>query len=112
MPRGSTAVAYFDSASSRARRVSTRARCSRNSALAFVSLMGCVPSAACSAAAATLSAVAGAPANAASTPVALIAIEPMFVNATDALEMVPSSRFTSAATPTMAQSIARRWNFW
>ena len=58
------------------------------------------------------SADAGRPARADSTPAARSGVVAMFVSPTAARFTVPSSRSTSAATPTIAQSIARRWNFW
>ena len=89
------------SACSSARRVSTRARCCRNSALAAGSLGGLVPSAARSAA------LAGSEpeASASSTPCARTGVGPMFVSATRAEPFE-----ATAATPTVAQSCARRWN--
>ena len=61
-----------------------------------------MPSAACSAASATDAP----PASAASTAVARTGVEPMF---TRPMPVVP---LRTAATPTMAQSWARRLNFW
>ena len=95
------------SASASARCVSTRARCFRNSAEAAVSLDGSVPSAACAAA----SAGDAPPATASSTAVARSGVPPMFVERDRRPDGEPLSRWTSAATPTVAQSCARRWYF-
>src|SRR5947207_2549564 len=89
-------------AASSARRTSTRARCSRYSGAALMSPDGSVPSAACSAA----SAIDAPPATASSTATARSGVVPMFTSATRV------SSFRTAMAPTIAQSWARRWNFW
>ena len=80
--------------------VSTRARCLRNSALAATSSTGEVPSAAASPAAAAPSA------SAASAARARSGVGPMFVSA-----IAPPPFRVTTATPTVAQSCARRRNF-
>ena len=70
-----------------------------------MSLDGSVPSAACAAASAGEAPLA----TASSTASARSGVPPMFVSATEAAVAEPLSRWTSAATPTVAQSCARRW---
>ena len=90
-------------AASRARRVSTLARCVRYSTLALRSACGSASAAACSAASSTDAP----PASADATLVARIGVEPMLTRPTPA-----SPLRRQAATPTIAQSWARRLNFW
>ena len=71
-----------------------------------------MPSAAFAAAAPTASTVADAPPSASSTDDARNGVAPMFVSATLASAIEPFSRRTAAATPTIAQDCAVRWNFW
>ena len=52
------------------------------------------------------------PSNASSTAAARNGVPPMFVRPIAAPEMPKSPDSTTAATPTIAQSCARRWNFW
>src|SRR5688500_3040937 len=92
----------YDRASSRARRTSTLESSLRYSALRNASEGGVVPSSARAAAAAG----SAPPASASSTPEARSGVSPMFVSATAAEPFC-----CTAATPTIAQSIARRLNF-
>ena len=71
-----------------------------------------MPSAALAAAAPTASTRRPHPLRAASTADARNGVGPMFVSATRASAIEPFSRRTAAATPTIAQDCAVRWNFW
>ena len=76
-----------------------------------MSSTGDVPSAAAWAAAVIASAVAGPPTNAASTADARIGTGPMLVSPTLASATFPPSTRTAAATETIDQDWATRWNF-
>jgi hypothetical protein len=75
------------------------------------SLLGLVPSAACSAAEAIASAVASTSTRAASTPLARSGVGPMLVSPTRASAIRPPSRRTIAATATIDHACATRLNF-
>src|SRR5215203_6649403 len=96
-------------ASSTALRASTRARCRRYSAEAAMSEEGLVPSSAFCVASATEPA--SAPESAFSAAEALKGVEPMLVSPMRAKPTEPLDFSTTAATPTTAQSWARRLNF-
>ncbi len=70
-----------------------------------------MPSAACSAARAILSAQASWPRSASSTAVARSGVEAMLVRPTRTSSIRPSETLTTALTATMAQSSERRLNF-
>src|SRR5215218_1842322 len=97
------------SASSTARLHRTRARWRLYSSEAAMSDEGLVPSSAELVASATEDG--SAPESASSAAVALKGVEPMFVSPMRAEPIEPFDRSTTAATPTTAQSWARRLNF-
>src|SRR5215217_2835415 len=96
-------------ASSTARLLRTRARWRLYSSEAAMSDEGLVPSSAELVASATEDG--SAPESASSAAVALKGVEPMFVSPMRAEPIEPFDRSTTAATPTTAQSWARRLNF-
>src|SRR5215218_4521883 len=96
-------------ASSTARLLRTRARCRLYSSEAAMSEEGLVPSSAELVASATEEG--SAPERAFSAAVALKGVEPMLVSPMRAEPIEPFDRSTTAATPTTAQSWARRLNF-
>src|SRR5829696_4903850 len=96
-------------ASSTARLLRTRARWRLYSSEAAMSDEGLVPSSAELVASATEEG--SAPESAFSAAVALKGVEPMFVSPMRAEPIEPFDRSTTAATPTTAQSWARRLNF-
>ena len=97
--------AQAPSACSSARRVMTCARCARYSDEPAWSLGGSVPSVTCPAASAGVEP----PASASSAAFARSGVAPMFTRPIEAPATEPLSRCTSAATPTVAQSCARRF---